>query len=243
MKHVRELIPKKEDRILIVAPHPDDEAIGCGGFIIKYHDQIDILLLTAGEADPDPEVLKEKKERRLKEFDSAIEFVGGVHSVISLDLPLNGVKKNRKRIKKVNIKGYQYIFVTHRGEHHADHKCLYPIFKKMIFWQRSKAILVEYESTTALQLLYYYTDLSDPEILEKKNEMMYLYHSQVSGGFNYAGILKGLSMYQGALIHKDNAEVYYRVPSFFFLKKIYSALPGGIKKRIAGLYYRLKKSE
>ena len=31
------------DRILIIAAHPEDLAVGCGGFISKYFPQIDIL--------------------------------------------------------------------------------------------------------------------------------------------------------------------------------------------------------
>ena len=37
-----------KDRILIVAPHPDDEAIGCGGILALYGDQCDVLILTDG---------------------------------------------------------------------------------------------------------------------------------------------------------------------------------------------------
>ena len=58
---------KKNDRILIVAPHPDDETIGCGGLMLKYGEQCEILLLTDGrkgynsDIKTDEDALVEKK--------------------------------------------------------------------------------------------------------------------------------------------------------------------------------------
>ena len=45
------MIPIKiasEDKILIIAPRPDDECIGGGGIIAAYPNQCDVLLLTDG---------------------------------------------------------------------------------------------------------------------------------------------------------------------------------------------------
>ena len=39
---------KSKDRILVVAPHPDDESIGMGGVLALYKRQCDVLLLTDG---------------------------------------------------------------------------------------------------------------------------------------------------------------------------------------------------
>ena len=39
---------QENDKLLIVAPHPDDESIGCGGLLSLYGKQCDVLLLTDG---------------------------------------------------------------------------------------------------------------------------------------------------------------------------------------------------
>ena len=39
---------QKNEKILVVAPHPDDESLGCGGLMSKYGKQCDVLLLTDG---------------------------------------------------------------------------------------------------------------------------------------------------------------------------------------------------
>ena len=40
----------KTDKCLVIAPHPDDECIGCGGIMALYPGQCNIILVTDGEA-------------------------------------------------------------------------------------------------------------------------------------------------------------------------------------------------
>ena len=42
------IIIDKDDRVLVVSPHPDDESIGCGGFLSLYRGRCDVLLATDG---------------------------------------------------------------------------------------------------------------------------------------------------------------------------------------------------
>ncbi|MCK5177515.1 MAG: PIG-L family deacetylase, partial [Candidatus Aenigmarchaeota archaeon] len=39
---------KTNDKCLLLAPHPDDEAFGCGGVLIKYPDNFHVVCLTNG---------------------------------------------------------------------------------------------------------------------------------------------------------------------------------------------------
>ena len=44
--------PIKAERVLIIAPHPDDEVIGCGGVILNYLEQgsdVTVVIVTNGE--------------------------------------------------------------------------------------------------------------------------------------------------------------------------------------------------
>ncbi|MBO4323765.1 MAG: PIG-L family deacetylase [Clostridia bacterium] len=69
---------KPSDKILIVAPHPDDETLGCGGLLAKYGPQCDVLLVSNGELGffetstvTDPSLVAKIRE---KEFEDAMNF-------------------------------------------------------------------------------------------------------------------------------------------------------------------------
>ena len=45
------MLIKSQDRILIIAAHPDDEILGCGGFLSKYSNQVEISVVFIAEGD------------------------------------------------------------------------------------------------------------------------------------------------------------------------------------------------
>lgn len=64
-------------KIAVISAHPDDEAFGCAGTILKHKflgDKIDFLWLTNG-IDSRKNISVEDKETRNKEFKSAVEFI------------------------------------------------------------------------------------------------------------------------------------------------------------------------
>ena len=56
-----------KNKILIVAAHPDDEILGCGGSIIKWKDNYDInvIFMTDGVSSRGKILLKKGKEKTL----------------------------------------------------------------------------------------------------------------------------------------------------------------------------------
>lgn len=61
-------------KYLVVAPHADDETLGCGGLLAKYQDECAVVVLTKPE------------DTRAKEFGAAQEVLGYSHAYF-LDLP------------------------------------------------------------------------------------------------------------------------------------------------------------
>jgi len=68
----------KKQRLLVIAPHPDDEVIGCGGLIAKIKDaggKVYVLFLTVGDTrDFTKEGLSTAKER-IKEIEDVAKFL------------------------------------------------------------------------------------------------------------------------------------------------------------------------
>ncbi|ELS34322.1 MULTISPECIES: PIG-L deacetylase family protein [Pseudanabaena] len=123
--------------ILVVAAHPDDEVLGCGGAIAKHiqqGDKVHILILAEG-------VTSRKSERNRDDFQaelSALEIVAnkvshllGVSSLSMHDFPDNRMDSCElldivKFIEK-SIEQYQpqIIYTHHSGDVNIDHRCIH----------------------------------------------------------------------------------------------------------------------
>ena len=61
-----EIVLTPHDRLLVFAPHPDDESLGCGGLIhraSKAGATVNIVFVTGGDANPWPQRMKERRWR------------------------------------------------------------------------------------------------------------------------------------------------------------------------------------
>ena len=115
-------------KILVVAAHPDDEVLGCGGAIAKHTssgDKVDILFMTDGvssRGDSDSDV-RERKESARQAAD-----ILGVSSVSFLDFPDNEMDsvpllETVKAIEDVIFDIKPCVIYTHySGDLNIDHQ-------------------------------------------------------------------------------------------------------------------------
>lgn len=122
-----------QDNLLILAPHPDDEALGCGGFISRLCNDGNaphIVILTGGGGSlrghsdlPESEVVKARRQLTLNSAselglpESNIHFLDFIDSHIA-DEPKEEIEKLRDLILQLNPSA---IFVPHSGEGWPDH--------------------------------------------------------------------------------------------------------------------------
>lgn len=111
-------------RILIVAPHPDDECIGCGGVLIKYARYCDIIVLTDGRQGQGDESPLKVREIRKREFENEMGALH-VNSYRRLDIEDGTLLLHTDCLSGSILKGYDYIFVTGMNDEHPDHKAAY----------------------------------------------------------------------------------------------------------------------
>src|SRR3989339_2223336 len=67
-----ELVFEDKDKCLLLAPHPDDESIGCGGILLKYPDKFDVICLTDGRYGDENKPINDIINERKKEFEAAV---------------------------------------------------------------------------------------------------------------------------------------------------------------------------
>jgi len=117
-------------KILIIAPHPDDEVLGCGGTILKHvksGDEVYLCIVTkAYTPDWSEEFLKE----RPKEIEESNRILG-IKKTYFLDFPdakLDTIPQKElqtaisKVVKEVNP---EVVFLPHRGDAHKDHRLVF----------------------------------------------------------------------------------------------------------------------
>lgn len=124
-------------RILVVAAHPDDEVLGCGGTIAKYSKEgskIYTLILGEGITSRDEARIREEREgiiKTLKADARKANSIIGVEDIFIHDLPDNrfdtvALLDCVKIIEKIKDKVRPEVIYTHHGgDLNIDHRITY----------------------------------------------------------------------------------------------------------------------
>jgi LmbE family N-acetylglucosaminyl deacetylase len=119
-------------KVLVVAAHPDDEVIGCGGTIVRHveaGDEVGVLFMTDGVSAREGATNIEKQERR-KAAEQAADILG-ISSLEFLDFKdnkmdsiplLEVVQKVEHYINKFRP---QTVYTHHWGDLNIDHKTVF----------------------------------------------------------------------------------------------------------------------
>lgn len=120
-------------RILVVAPHPDDETLGCGGTLLRHRnddDEIHWMIMTritesAGYS-------KESVESRKNEIADVAKTYGfsSVHQAKFETTTLDTIAK-RELVEEIssvmNSVKPEIIYVPYRNDVHSDHKVIFDV--------------------------------------------------------------------------------------------------------------------
>lgn len=201
------------ERMLIVAPHPDDESIGCGGLLALYGPQCDVLLLTDGRRGKSKQRKHLSDEEiiaiRANELKDALTLTN-VHGIIQLGIPDGELKKRKRTVLGFDMKPYRYIFVPNSKEMHPDHQAACRMIKSARFWGKTRAKVYEYEVWTPLPVVDVLIDISS--VKEVKEKMIRKHVSQLECK-DYLNAAMGLSSYRGLSCNSSAGEAFYRSPA------------------------------
>ena len=125
-------------KVMVVAPHPDDETLGCGGTILKHRDSGDRvywLIMTSISTEEGYEASLVKA--RQKEV-AAIQKAYGFNGSFSLDVPttkLDTIPQGElvRRISGImdRIKP-EYVYLPYRNDIHSDHQVTFAVVQSAI---------------------------------------------------------------------------------------------------------------
>lgn len=211
--------------ILVIAPHPDDEVLGCGGAIVKYasegHD-VYVAVVTKGCEPLFPESQVQQVRNECMEADRLL----GVKQTVFMDFPasmLESVSRyefNGAFLKLIQDIKPDIVFIPHRGDMQIDHKmtvdavmvALRPkydhIVKKIYAYETLSETGWDIPNTVNDFFPTCYIDISD--VLESKLEAIKIFKSQISDFPNARSLetIKALAQYRGSMMNLKAAEAF-----------------------------------
>lgn len=120
-------------KVLVIAPHCDDEVLGCGGIMAKYQAEkipVYVAIVTNGHLGAPELFKKEGTEKVRSEALQAHRFLG-VKETFFLDFPaprLDSIPVYKLSLaleKIIRAQKITEVFVPHRGDIHKDHRITY----------------------------------------------------------------------------------------------------------------------
>jgi LmbE family N-acetylglucosaminyl deacetylase len=214
--------------ILIVAPHCDDEILGCGGIMAKYitkGDKVYVAIVTNGHLGA-PELFSKEGTEKVRSEALTSHKILGVTNTFFLDFPavrldaIPSYQLSNEISKIIRDNKIQVLYIPHRGDIHKDHRITFEaalVAARPIYNSTVKKILA-YETLSETEWAAPFGDdafiptvFEDIEgYLEKKLEAFACFSTQIKE-FPHSRSFKAievLSNMRGATIGKINAEAF-----------------------------------
>jgi LmbE family N-acetylglucosaminyl deacetylase len=202
--------------VLVIAPHPDDEAIGCGGAVLNHADAGDrvvVAVLTSGELGL--KNLPREEAWRVREAESrAAAAILGTAATHFLRLPDWGledaVTEAAAALHPVLTREQPgLIYLPHQQDDHPDHRACLPIVRAALSLGQEGAVeLRAFEVWSPLGTVDHFEDISS--VIDQKLAAVRAYPSQLAQ-LPYDDAIHGLNRYRGVLSRQHRyAEAYSR---------------------------------
>ena len=212
-------------RVLVIAPHPDDEVLGVGGTIAKRAGEgheVYVCVVTKAFPPLFSEEIVEQARTECREADQAL----GVIETSFLDFPavtletvpryeLNGgIAKTIQRIKP------DEVYIPHRGDMQLDHKMIVDaamvalrpkyehVVKRIYAYETLSETGWDLPNTVNEFIPTVYEDITDT--LDRKLKAINLFQSQIEAfpAARSIGAIEALARYRGATVGVRAAEAF-----------------------------------
>lgn len=206
-----------QERVLVLAPHPDDAIIGCGGAMLnhlKENRRIAVCYMTSGEngsSEIQPDQLAPLRER---EAAAGLAALGPICCEF-LRLPDGDVQASSANIQKIAALLRQerphYYYFPHNLERHPDHRATAEIALAAILRAESPQCFgspyaawsprfaFAYEVGTPMPVYNFIEDIST---VESQKILALQEHKSQLNNLDYADAVRGLNRFRGVTSQK-----------------------------------------
>lgn len=212
-------------KVLVIAPHPDDEILGVGGTIAKRVSQGDDVYVCVVTKAGEPLFRESLVEQGRKECREADQYLG-VNETIFLDFPavrleeVPRYKLNDGLMQVIQRFKPDEVFIPHRGDMQLDHKMIVDatmvalrpkydhVVRKVYAYETMSETGWDIPNTVNEFVPTVYEDISD--MLDKKLKAMSIFQSQLSEfpAARSLGAIEALAKYRGATVNVEAAEAF-----------------------------------
>ena len=214
-------------RVLVIAPHPDDETLGCGGTLLKHvaaGDSVSWVIVTKAHEPRWPAEVIERRERQIEQVSATygfakrfrLSFPAGRLDAVPLEDLMDAINEIVVEVRP------DWIYNVHAGDVHSDHRAVFDATMSAVksFNSASKGVsrLLSYETISSTDatpptpatvfLPNLYCDITP--FLERKLEIMSLYEGEVHPYPLPRALesIRALARFRGATIAAEYAEAF-----------------------------------
>ncbi len=193
-------------KILVLAPHPDDEALGCGGAICRLNALgalSTIVFLTDGEllyGNPSRDVAEKRRNEGLKSSDLL-----GCREPMFLGFPDGSIASEKKHIYDrlagiVRMKEPEIIFSPSLVDYHVDHIATAKIAVELM--KTLGSFELAFYEVYSLQRFTHLIDISS--VIHQKQQAIMNYETSLYGKPGlYANAILGLNSFRSIFLQKE----------------------------------------
>lgn len=212
-------------KILVIAPHPDDEILGCGGTMIKNvaeGNEVYVCIVTKGPQPMFPIEVIEKARQEARDCHVSI----GVKKTYFLDFPsvfleeCHRYELNDAILKVVREVMPDEVYIPHYGDMQKDHQivadaCMVavrpkyePKIKKVLGYETMSETAWNAPNIQNEFIPNIFEDIS--EYLEDKKKALAFFTTQIAAfpDARSVGAIEALAKYRGALMHLNACEAF-----------------------------------
>jgi LmbE family N-acetylglucosaminyl deacetylase len=193
------------ERVIVLAPHPDDEAIGCGGMICLHQqqgDRVEIVHLTSGERGVEgmaEETLRSLREAEAKEA-AHVLAAEAVHFLRLPDTRLEqAIPTAAQKLQPILAAARpDMIYLPHAADAHPDHGAARPIAQTALAnlaWNKLPQVR-GYEVWSPMARYGWVEDIT--AVMGRKLRAIRCYRSQLRL-LRYDHAVRGLNAYRGRM--------------------------------------------